>query len=347
MTDNSWHYSLGESMYGPISLDDLRKLRISNVLNDETLVWTNGQIDWLPLKQVLPLLLSPESSLNEVQLVGVTVKNSEEKDRLLQQLREGVDIPSDIDREHLLSLGITDERLSLGQLFTLATRIALGNYGAFFCTLLIYQLPFDIIFRLIPADILLINFSTKQAATILGILQSIPSTLTGLIVTAIFSHQVESSILGREISFKESTSLAFQRWLSSLATLVLSTCFCTIAALFFIVPGIIWTFYYSFAIFIVALRNISGNKALSYSKSLVIGQWWRTFWILFVAGIASTLIRLIIDQAITSLPTHPAINIFGDVIIYATEPIFTIVPIVLFLNYDYLRNRSPINREKS
>ena len=61
--------------------------------------------------------------------------------------------------------------------------------------------------------------------------------------------------------------------------------------LLLIVPGVIWVIYYSFFLFVVALRGLSGKPALDYSKAIVKGQWWRVFGYMLVIQLLALLRR--------------------------------------------------------
>ncbi len=56
--------------------------------------------------------------------------------------------------------------------------------------------------------------------------------------------------------------------------------------LLFIVPGIIYSVYWSFLLYAVLMRDLSGMPALNYSKELVKGNWWNTIGFSLVLGLA-------------------------------------------------------------
>ncbi|TAN33393.1 hypothetical protein EPN28_02485 [Patescibacteria group bacterium] len=66
-----------------------------------------------------------------------------------------------------------------------------------------------------------------------------------------------------------------------------------------IVPGIIFSVWYSFVFYIVALEGKTGMSALRESKAMVAGRWWGILWRLLapavVIGLGSSLIALILS----------------------------------------------------
>jgi hypothetical protein len=60
--------------------------------------------------------------------------------------------------------------------------------------------------------------------------------------------------------------------------------------------GIIWGVYYSFFVYAVALRQVSGKAALDYSKATVQGEWWRVFGYLLALGFLSFLGQITITE---------------------------------------------------
>jgi hypothetical protein len=71
----------------------------------------------------------------------------------------------------------------------------------------------------------------------------------------------------------------------------------------FIVPGIIFSVWYVFSTYAVILDNKKGGVALKFSKSLVIGRWWRMVWRIVVPSLLFGLIAYVIILAII-LPTN-------------------------------------------
>lgn len=56
-------------------------------------------------------------------------------------------------------------------------------------------------------------------------------------------------------------------------------------SLLLIIPGIIFTVWYSFTFYTVVFENKKGFESLSSSKSLVVGRWWAVLWRMLVPGV--------------------------------------------------------------
>jgi hypothetical protein len=102
--------------------------------------------------------------------------------------------------------------------------------------------------------------------------------------------------------------------------------------------------YYSFTLFVIALRNIGGMDALEYSERLVKGNWWRVFGV----QLLSTTLSLIISGALIDLyrSKHIYAYSFLGIILpsmaYIVYALFNVILCVFFLNLDYLKNPPPI-----
>ncbi len=83
----NWFYAQNGTQAGPISEPELLRLVNSDQLNKDSLVWHEGLPDWQPLGVALPSAfgLSPETP----QIGGIAVAE-QDKDALVQQMREGV-----------------------------------------------------------------------------------------------------------------------------------------------------------------------------------------------------------------------------------------------------------------
>lgn len=69
----------------------------------------------------------------------------------------------------------------------------------------------------------------------------------------------------------------------------------------FIVPGIIFSIWYCFTYYAILFEEKRGVAALSASKSLVSGRWWKIFWRLLAPAIFYSVIFVVISSAATSL----------------------------------------------
>jgi len=106
--------------------------------------------------------------------------------------------------------------------------------------------------------------------------------------------------------------------------------------LFLVIPGIIWSIYYTFILQVVVLRELGGKRALDYSKSLVKGRWWKVFWKLLVVAVIYVVIALILGDIENFLPECGGI-ITGTCASLAYA-FYNVATTVLFLNLEYIVN---------
>jgi len=168
-------------------------------------------------------------------------------------------------------------------------------------------------------------------------------SFVALIPTIGIAYLVEKTIKGEKISWQRAMLYGFSRLFPAIGTSLLA--FIIVWALFFlIIPGIIWAVYYSFILYVVALRQLNGKKALDYSKNLVKGQWWRVLGFFFFVGLMQFAIGFIIQRLFGLISANLFFNIIPNIIVLIINMFFVIVIIIYFLNNDY-RLHPKISRE--
>ncbi|MCE9646605.1 MAG: hypothetical protein K8S20_11455 [Chloroflexi bacterium] len=202
-----------------------------------------------------------------------------------------------------------------------------------------------VLFLSIPLGMILILVSIKSPVQIAGsnpaeayflffllVIQGVFSLVASMSIALL----VESVVDQRKLSWIEATKDAFSKWgraflanfLAGMIVLALSFCL--------VIPGVVYSLYYEFVTYAVALRGEEGMGALAYSKKLVEGQWWRVFWILLGTSIVYGVIFL--PFAMLS-----SVSIFLYYVSYAAQyllgVIFSVVIVVLFLNNDFTYQR--------
>ena len=68
--------------------------------------------------------------------------------------------------------------------------------------------------------------------------------------------------------------------------------------LLFIIPGIIFTVWFAFAVYAVILDDTRGVTALKLSKRLVVGRWWTMALLIFAPNIIFVIVSVILRLAI-------------------------------------------------
>jgi uncharacterized RDD family membrane protein YckC len=85
----AWYYASNAGRTGPITESELVTLTRNGTVTPGTLVWTEGQPDWMPLSIVRPDLLAGQVSGVNVPVVGGVALAGANKDMAVQRMREG------------------------------------------------------------------------------------------------------------------------------------------------------------------------------------------------------------------------------------------------------------------
>ena len=160
----------------------------------------------------------------------------------------------------------------------------------------------------------------------------------GVIATIGIAQIVNKSFEGEKISWVESLKHGFSRWLSAIGTSFLAGLIIAAWGLLLIIPGIVYSFYYSFWVYIVALRYKDGKNALDYSKKLIEGQWWRIFGILLFFDVFVLVLGLNISLPFYLISENQIFGLIPDTIIDIVSAFAKVTTAILFLNNDFLRN---------
>jgi len=136
------------------------------------------------------------------------------------------------------------------------------------------------------------------------------------------------------IDFKESYRRAWHKigsyfWVGFLGG------FITMGGFFlFVVPGIIFSIWFSFGSFILIAEDQKGMNALLKSKEYVKGKWWGVFWRFLAMGLIFVLIGLILAPLFFFLKSQFLINFISWPISLFLGPF---VLVYSFLIYKYLK----------
>lgn len=198
-------------------------------------------------------------------------------------------------------------------------------------------IPINTFVLLIPVNESLLDDPVRVAQLYARIYQGM-ETWVGCIASMGIAAIVERSVLGNDLSWRDALRHGFSRWASAVGTSILSGFILLGLFLLLIIPGIVWSIYYTFWLYIVALRNIGGTTALAYSKNLVLGQWWRVLGIVIVIAVADLITSFIVGLPFWFLPDNLILNVLSDTTLDVITGLFTVTSIVFFLNTDYLKN---------
>lgn len=110
-------------------------------------------------------------------------------------------------------------------------------------------------------------------------------------VALLFSIKEREARIGIRDSFARGWSKIISYfWISILVGFIT-----VIGFLLFIIPGIIFSIWFSLATYVLVAEGSTGRRALSRSKQLVSGFWWKVLWRFLVIGIIALIISFIIS----------------------------------------------------
>ena len=137
----------------------------------------------------------------------------------------------------------------------------------------------------------------------------------------------------KEIGVKESLIRVKNKIIPSLWIEILYGLIVIVGLILLVIPGIIFSVWYFFAIYILASEGLRGRKALSRSKELVSGNFGKVLWRLFIVIIIAVAGNYLFNFLIINILQAPSFleDIFGLVM-------FPFFIIYCFLLYENLKN---------
>jgi hypothetical protein len=160
----------------------------------------------------------------------------------------------------------------------------------------------------------------------------------------------EKVIDQKDVSWLSAIKDASSKWGRALLTIILTSLILLGLSLLLVIPGFIYSVYYTFIMPVIALRGFFGKEALDYSKKLVEGQWWRVFGIQIVLSIILGIISMVINVPIGLISEKfHAVN-FSNAASYFLGSLigiaFSIMNTVLFLNNEFVYNNRLAKRKE-
>ncbi|MFZ2456112.1 MAG: hypothetical protein WAX07_06520 [Candidatus Altiarchaeia archaeon] len=177
---------------------------------------------------------------------------------------------------------------------------------------------------------------------------SVMLSFVSLLSSMALAFYVKSCLDGKKIDFSTAYSRAFGRWPSAIWTSIIQAIILIFLFLLLIIPGVIYSVYWSFALYAVALGGKSGKEALSYSKKIVQNRWWTVLGYAIVFGIIGFILTIPIVIALGFFRwalTDPASSIALDAasgILFSLAGSLTVVMQIIF----YLNCESNIKSAK-
>lgn len=170
---------------------------------------------------------------------------------------------------------------------------------------------------------------------ILGLLSYIIPTWSQLALIYITKER------DKEIGVKESLIRVKNKIIPSLWLSILYGLIIIVGLILLIIPGIVFSVWYFFAIYILVSEDLRGRKALSRSKELVSGNFGKVLWRLLIGMIIAVAGNYLFDFLIINILQAP--SFLKDIFTWA---IFPFLIIYYFLLYENLKSLKEGNLTK-
>lgn len=233
---------------------------------------------------------------------------------------------------------IAAQPLPIADLFSMGWQLYNEHFIDILQIILWVYIPINLIMALLPLEWTLPDDGTGAGPLTLSFAPFL-ELFVGIIATVALAALVEKAVQGERLGGTAALRYGLSRWPVALGTELWGALIIMGLTFLLIIPGIIWAFYYAFSLYAVALRNVSGRRALAYSKALVQGQWWRICGVLLMTSLVAQVVLLVITAMLTLIADNPVaefiINSTADVV----AGFFMVVTVVFFLNTDYVKQR--------
>jgi hypothetical protein len=238
------------------------------------------------------------------------------------------------------------KELSIGEILSLAWDKFTKHFMTIAGIVLIVYIPINLITYYLPEFLpdTGVFSNVKTQMKIMQIIEGLFGVLS-LMAIAIF---IKESTKDQLLTIRESLEKSVARWVPVIVTGFISGIFLLGLYLLLIVPGIIYSIYWIFIVWIVALNDMTGTKALAYSKSIVKGRWWRVLKYSFVFGLLGLLIGMALGfVSALYLPEGMVFEIVFYTIIDIVDAFFIVVLTIFYLSFEGTKLESPEKPEKA
>jgi hypothetical protein len=215
---------------------------------------------------------------------------------------------------------------SAGEILRNSAHLYQQHFRKFFLTYLLPLFPFPIFY------IVSVELQSCVLMSIALILMTTASLFAGIPITVMLSD----ICLGNEPSVHRAYRRAFGRSAGQLiGTFFLYTGIVLGGFILCIIPGLIFSIWYTFATIVVILERLAGRRALRRSKELGQGFYLRNFGVLFLCSmivqVGSALVGFALAQAATALGLHNLVaGIPSMAVSLLLSPITLIAAVLLY-----------------
>ena len=209
--------------------------------------------------------------------------------------------------------------LGIGEILDVSLKIAWRNAGTFLRIVLFVVLPAQVLTSLVQVSAIPdyrpggffggdttwgdTTFSQGDESAAIGafLVTTVISFLASQLATGACFKAVAEGYLGETPSWRASVRFALRRLLSILWIAILGGIVIGVGTILCILPGIYFWAAFAVALPVLMTEGLRGRRALSRSRQLVKGRWWKTFLLLFVAGLLASVVGGAVTAAVASL----------------------------------------------
>lgn len=215
------------------------------------------------------------------------------------------------------------------------------NWRKFLPFMLMFFLPTLILSALGTITLYLEMYlpSSSLASNIIILIVFAASLVFAIWVTVALAKTILDCMLAKPTEWREAFSTSSSLIWPVILTSFLVTLTVIGGTLLFIIPGIIFAVWYSFASYAVIFEGAKGLSALRASKSLVVGRWWPIAWRLCVTavifGFLSSVLSNVLVFLIKLLPLPEFLqaasaNVFSSLVGAVITPLSAGAVIILY-----------------
>lgn len=236
--------------------------------------------------------------------------------------------------------------LSIGELLSFGWRLYNEHFSDILRIILWVYIPINLIIALVPLEWTVPDDGVGGGPVTFSFAPFL-EIFIGLIAAIAIATLVEQTVQGEALAWSAALWHGLARWLPALGVELLGVLIILGLTFLLIIPGIIWAIYYAFSLYVVALRNVHGRRALAYSKGLVQGQWWRVCGILLMTSLLGQVVLVVISALLLLIADNPVAEFIINSAIDVIAGFFTVVTALFFLNTDYVKRKTPMARGES
>jgi hypothetical protein len=174
-----------------------------------------------------------------------------------------------------------------------------------------------------------------------------------LILPAVFFFGLWSSVSllfavkerEKAIGFKESYKMGWRKllpyfWTSLFLFLAIASGF-----FLFLIPGIIFSVWFVFSLYVLVAEGKAGKEALKRSKELVKGFWWSIFWRFLLIMLSVVFLTLLFSVPFSLLFGEEGQNFSSQLISIFTSPFVVVYSFLLYQRLKEIKEKADFSKE--